>query len=145
MGKNVVITKNAESTTIRIWDWRQVLQVRNEVGLLAKKIGFSTVAVNCITSAVLELATNIASHATQGGTITIKAKSYGEKDGIEVIAEDEGPGIPNIGISVKDNFSSGEALGFGLSSVMQLMDDFEIQSKVDVGTKITCRKWINNR
>ena len=40
-------------------------------------------------------------------------------------------------------YSTANGLGVGLPGAKWLMDDFDIQSKVGVGTTVTMKKWFN--
>jgi serine/threonine-protein kinase RsbT len=64
------------------------------------------------------------------------------KKGIEVVAEDQGPGIPNISEAMQDHFSSGGTLGLGLPGVKRLMDEFRLESALNEGTRVTVVKWL---
>ena len=75
------------------------------------------------------------------GEVTVRILKRGNKNGIEIVAEDNGPGIPDLAMVMKDSFSSSDGLGLGLPGVKRLMDEFTIDSKLNVGTKITARKW----
>jgi serine/threonine-protein kinase RsbT len=57
------------------------------------------------------------------------------------VAHDDGPGIPDIELAMRDGYSTGKSLGLGLSGARRLMDQFEIVSEVGVGTTITMSKW----
>ena len=61
--------------------------------------------------------------------------------GIELIAEDEGPGIPDLEQAMQDGFSTNRGLGGGLPGVKRLMDEFHITSEMGTGTRIITRKW----
>jgi serine/threonine-protein kinase RsbT len=99
------------------------------------------VSTFCLATAVSELAHNLVRHATRGGTITVTVLRRSDKNGIEVIAEDDGPGIPDVTLAMQDGFSSTDGLGSGLPGAKRLMDDFEITSTVGTGTRIVARKW----
>jgi serine/threonine-protein kinase RsbT len=60
-----------------------------------------------------------------------------------VVAEDAGPGIPDIAMAMRDGYSTGHSLGLGLPGAKRLMDEFEIASEVGVGTTIKMRKWLH--
>jgi serine/threonine-protein kinase RsbT len=55
--------------------------------------------------------------------------------------EDQGPGIADIERALKDGFTSGGGLGLGLGGAKRLSNEFAIESKVGVGTKITIARW----
>lgn len=94
-----------------------------------------------IATSVSELANNLFFHCPMGGRITITPLRNNGQVGIEVIAEDDGPGIPDIESAMQDGFTTNKGLGGGLPGVKRLMDEFEITSEVGEGTKIITRKW----
>ena len=110
--------------------------------LLARSIGFLDVETGCVATSVSELANNLLIHTTKGGTITMIAIKQNGKVGIEIIAEDEGPGIPDLKQAMQDGFSTNRGLGGGLPGVKRLMDEFHITSEVGTGTRIVTRKWL---
>ena len=64
-----------------------------------------------------------------------------ERKGIEIICEDQGPGIANVDLVMQDGYSTSRGMGMGLPGAKRLMDEFDIKSVEGVGTTITCRKW----
>jgi serine/threonine-protein kinase RsbT len=107
----------------------------------AKDLGFTTVSQYMISTAVSELARNIFIYA-EGGHIDLSTLLENSKIGIEVIAEDSGPGIDDLNSAMQDHFSTGGTMGVGLPGTKRLMDYFHIVSKLGLGTTITVRKWI---
>ena len=107
---------------------------------LAKEIGFSKAEQYMISTAVSELARNIFVYAEKG-TITLNILEEIEKKGIEVVAEDSGPGIPDLEKAMQDNFSTGSTMGVGLPGTKRLMDEFHIDTHRAQGVKITVKKW----
>ena len=63
------------------------------------------------------------------------------KRGLRLVFEDQGPGIPDIEQALKDGFTSGKGMGLGLGGARRLCNDFAIESKVGVGTKVTIARW----
>ena len=109
--------------------------------LLAGTAGFKETEQYMIATAISELARNIFIYALRG-EIIIRVIEKNNKKGLEIIAQDNGSGIKDIGQAMKDNFSSSDGLGLGLPGVKRLMDEFVIDTKMGVGTKITIRKWV---
>ena len=107
----------------------------------AKDIGFSKADQYMISTAVSELARNICTYA-KNGTINLSFVKNNSKKGIEVVAEDSGPGIQNIDKAMEENYSTGGTMGVGLPGTKRLMDDFQIDAHRTQGTKVTVRKWI---
>ena len=106
----------------------------------AKEIGFTTASQYMISTAVSELARNMFIYAKKG-IIGLSFISENSNSGIEIVAEDFGPGIQDIDKAMEENFSTGGTMGVGLPGTKRLMDYFKIESKIGVGTKVVIRKW----
>jgi serine/threonine-protein kinase RsbT len=118
-----------------------VVVARQKAREVAVQVGFAGSELTIIATAISEIARNIVNYA-ESGEITMNALAAGGRRGIEVIARDKGPGIPDIEQAMRDGFSTGKSLGLGLPGARRLMDEFEIQSDVGVGTTVTMRKWM---
>jgi serine/threonine-protein kinase RsbT len=106
----------------------------------AKSLGFGAIDQARIATAVSELARNIFLYAGTG-TVTVREVERNGRKGVEVICEDQGPGIANIDLVMQDGYSTSRGMGMGLPGAKRLMDEFDIRSQEGVGTTITCRKW----
>lgn len=106
----------------------------------ARALGFGAIDQARIATAISELARNIYLYAGEG-SVMVKETSNGLRRGIEVVCEDQGPGIADIELVMQDGYTSSKGMGMGLPGAKRLMDEFEIASKIGTGTKITCRKW----
>jgi len=111
-----------------------------EASRIASELGFSEHDCNKVATAVSELARNILKYAGTG-EILIKKIEEDRRSGLEVTARDQGPGIVDIETALQDHYSSSGTLGLGLPGIKRMMDEFEIESEVGRGTKVTCRKW----
>jgi serine/threonine-protein kinase RsbT len=107
---------------------------------MATELGFSTGDATLIATAISELARNIVSYARKG-QITLKIVNGLNRQGVAVVATDDGPGIPDIRQALRDGFSTSGSLGLGLPGVRRLMDEFEITSQPGRGTTVTVKKW----
>ena len=121
-------------------EWH-VARVRNAVRVALERFRFSSVCSAYIETAVSELAANLFFHTTNGGTISFHCKRSDGGYEVVVVAEDDGPGIPDLDQARLDGFSTNGGLGGGLPGVERLMDDFEIESRLGSGTRVRCRKW----
>ena len=72
-----------------------IVLARQKGRLLATELGFSTGDATLIATAISELARNIVSYASRG-QITLKMVNGLNRQGISVIASDDGPGISDI-------------------------------------------------
>lgn len=118
-----------------------ISHARQEAVKLAEILGFNKASCCIISTSVSELANNLVFHTIRGGNITIIPLIKDDKKGIEIIAEDEGPGIPDIDLAMHDGYSTTGGMGSGLGGVKRLMDEFEIVSQIGLGTRIKARKW----
>ena len=106
----------------------------------AEQAGFNETDQYLIATAVSELATNIVRYAGSG-EIWLHLIETTDENGIEVIAQDSGPGIPDIELAMQESYSSGGSLGLGLPGIKRIMDEFAIQSSPEAGTRCTAKKW----
>ena len=129
-----------EKTWIRIQREHDVTRAVLAVDGITKSMGFRESPRYMITTAVSELVRNILKYAGTGDITVIPLKK-GIRNGIEIIVRDNGPGIADIEAAMADHYSSSGTLGLGLPGVKRLMDEFEIESALGEGTRVTVRKW----
>ena len=119
---------------------QDIVLARQKGRALAAEFGFAAGDATLIATAISELARNIVSYARKG-QITLKIVNSTSRQGLSIIASDEGPGIPDISQAMRDGFSTSGSFGMGLPGVRRLMDDFEITSRPGKGTTVTVKKW----
>lgn len=107
---------------------------------LAASLGFSTTDQTLIATAISEVARNIVVYAQHGEIVLCQTADDG-RVGIVVMAIDQGPGIDNKELALRDGFSTKNSLGLGLPGARRLMDDFILDSEVGRGTTVTMKKW----
>lgn len=129
-----------KAETINIQSSSDVVLVRQAVRQVAVKIGFGLVDQTKIVTAASELARNTLDYGG-GGTVTIETLQEERRRGIRLIFADQGPGIPDIELALQDGFTTGSGLGMGLSGAKRLASEFEIQSVVGEGTRVTIVRW----
>ncbi|MFN6562183.1 MAG: anti-sigma regulatory factor [Nostoc sp. ChiSLP01] len=129
-----------KTETLEIQSSGDVVLVRQAVRQLAVEIGFSLVDQTKIVTATSELARNTLDYGG-GGTAKLETLEEGRRRGIKLTFEDRGPGIPDIELALKDGFTTGSGLGMGLSGAKRLANEFEIQSAVGEGTRVTIIRW----
>jgi len=128
---------------VRISDPSDVAISRQRTREVAARQGLSGTATEALTTAVSELARNIVVHAG-AGEIRIAAVTGRRNRGVVVTALDTGPGIADIAQAMQDGFSTSGSLGFGLPGARRLVDEFEIESTVGEGTRVTVRSWASD-
>lgn len=117
-----------------------VVRVRQAVRALAIRAGLSLVDQTKVVTAASELARNTLDYGG-GGTVVLERVANGPKPGIRLTFEDQGPGIADIELALKDGYTTGGGLGLGLSGAKRLSSDFSIQSKVGEGTRVIITRW----
>ncbi len=108
---------------------------------MSQAVPFQPVDQSRIATAVSELARNILKYAGHG-QITLRQIADSARRGMEIVAEDNGPGIADRDRALTDHFSSGGTLGLGLPGVKRMMDEFALESEPGAGTRVTIRKWL---
>jgi serine/threonine-protein kinase RsbT len=127
---------------ISIQKEQDVILFRNRLKEFATRIKMGLVNQTKLITAASELVRNMLKYA-DGGDITIEVVTKGRDNGIRVIFRDEGPGIADIKLAMKDGYSTARSLGLGLPGAKRLVNDFSITSEVNKGTVVTIIKWAN--
>ena len=70
-----------------------------------------------------------------------KSLQDGIKRGLRLTFEDQGPGIPDIDLALTDGYTTGKGMGLGLGGAKRLVNEFEINSRVGEGTRVTITRW----
>ncbi|UFS69756.1 anti-sigma regulatory factor [Geomonas sp. RF6] len=135
------MSSRSEIARIEMTTDESVVVGRHQVRTVAQQMGLSLLDQTRLVTAVSELGRNVIVHG-RGGTMTVNRLQEEDKEGIEVIFSDNGPGIPDVKLAMTDGYSTAGSMGIGLHGAARLVDDFKIDSEVGVGTTVTIRKWI---
>lgn len=117
-----------------------VVRVRQAVRNLAVQAKFSLVDQTKLVTATSELARNTLVYGG-GGEALVALVDRAERTGIEILFRDDGPGIPDLELALTDGWTSGGGMGLGLSGAKRLVDEFELDSARDRGTRVRIVKW----
>jgi serine/threonine-protein kinase RsbT len=117
-----------------------VVRVRQLVRSVAVTAKLSLVDQTKLVTAASELARNTLVYGG-GGRAEVSIVSNRGRAGIRVYFADDGPGIGDLDLAMTDGYTSGSGLGLGLSGARRLVDEFEIDTAVGAGTRITVTKW----
>jgi serine/threonine-protein kinase RsbT len=117
-----------------------VVSVRQMVRQRAVELGFNLVDQTKIVTAASELARNTLQYGG-GGRITIDTVENLGRRGVRLTFEDNGPGIPDVDLAMKDGYTTGGGLGLGLGGARRLSSDFSIQSAPGQGTRVSITRW----
>ena len=136
------------------WDI-DAIYCRQESTRFAHAIGFDDEDSCAIAIAVSELVTNALKYAGKGRLAMRKIEE--PQPGIEVVVEDEGPGITHPDRAMLDGYSRGHmltfedwfreerSLGSGLGAVDRLMDELELEKGSHRGLRVAARKWLRSK
>jgi len=117
-----------------------IVNMRQTVRRWAIDAGFSLVDQTKIVTAASELGRNTIVHG-QGGTARLELLNDGDRKGVRITFEDNGPGIPDVELALKDGYTTGVGLGLGLGGARRLVNEFKIDSRVGEGTKVMVTRW----
>jgi serine/threonine-protein kinase RsbT len=117
-----------------------IVVARQAVRSAAAGMGFSLVDQTKMVTAASELARNTLDYGG-GGVVRILHLEENPRNGLRLVFEDHGPGIPDVQLALKDGYTTGGGLGLGLGGARRLVNDFEIQSQAGQGTRVTITRW----
>jgi serine/threonine-protein kinase RsbT len=130
-----------ETWDIRIESETDIGAVRQKVRELIKEHRFDPFAGAALTTAASELSRNIWQHAGNG-VAHLRVLINRERVGLELEFVDHGPGIPDVDRVFEKSFGElSKSPGLGLQGTRRLVDEFEMETKPGVGTRVVIRKW----
>jgi len=118
-------------------DFAKAGEAASSIRRTCMKLGLSARDVRRVAVVAYEAELNIVIHAWKG---TIRARLFGDR--VELVAEDSGPGIPDIEQAMVEGFSTaphhiremGVGACMGLTNIQRHADGMAIESTVNVGT-----------
>jgi len=134
------MTAGVGLTTISLRKSEDLVRMRQIVREHAVAQGFSLVEQTKIVTAASELARNTLDHGG-GGEVQVAVVSNGARKGLQLTFSDEGPGIADIELAMKDGYTSAHGLGLGLGGARRLSNEFKIDSRPGEGTRVTIVRW----
>jgi serine/threonine-protein kinase RsbT len=118
----------------------EVVMVRQMVRAGCVELKFGLVDQTKMVTAASELARNTLIHG-RGGRVDIQIVEDGARRGLKLVFEDNGPGIPDLELAMKDGYTTGNGMGLGLGGAKRLVHEFEISSTVGQGTRVSITRW----
>jgi serine/threonine-protein kinase RsbT len=125
--------------TLPVMTEPDVVAVRRRVREMSTKLGFSLVDQTKLVTAASELARNTIIHG--GGGKMLLELLNGPRSGLRLTFEDNGKGIPDIEMALRDGFTTGSGLGLGLGGAKRLVSEFAVSSRIGEGTKVVITRW----
>ena len=117
-----------------------IVRMRQAVRERAIALGFGLVDQTKIVTAASELARNALLHGG-GGRVEIVELTSGHRHGLRLTFVDQGPGIDDIALAMKDGYTTGGGLGLGLGGARRLANEFSLESAPGQGTRVTITRW----
>jgi len=130
----------ADDVRVAIRTDADVVTARQEARAMGAGLGFSSTDLTLLATAISEVARNITTYAGEG-EVALRVLNHGGRQGIEVVASDNGPGIADVELAMQDGYTTGNGLGLGLPGTRRLVDDFELETTPGAGTRIRLVKW----
>ncbi len=126
--------------TVPLRNEHDVVVARQAVRQWAEQAKFSLVDQTKLVTAASELARNTVVHG-RGGAMQLLLLNEGVRTGLRLIFQDEGPGIPDIALAMRDGYTTGGGLGLGLGGAKRLVNEFHLESKPGAGTCVSVTRW----
>jgi serine/threonine-protein kinase RsbT len=129
-----------KSTALPVRATEDVVRVRQAVRVQAIELGFSLVDQTKLVTAASEIARNTLEYGG-GGTVVLESMRDGVRHGLRLTFTDQGPGIADLALALKDGYTTGGGLGLGLSGAKRLSSEFDIRSSPGQGTSVMLGRW----
>jgi serine/threonine-protein kinase RsbT len=124
-----------------IRDDSDIAMARKWTRELARSQGLATNAAEALVTAVSEITRNVLVHASSG-ELVLSVVDAGGRRGIAAEVRDQGPGIADIDLALRDGHSTRGGLGLGLPSARRLVNEFRIRSAEGSGTTVSLTQWL---
>lgn len=129
-----------KSESLPIRTDQDVVKVRQVVRAWTVELKFTLVDQTKFVTAASELARNTVFHGG-GGQVRLEILQERGRSGLRLTFTDQGPGIADIDLALKDGYTTGNGMGLGLSGAKRLSNEFDIESKVGAGTRVMITRW----
>jgi serine/threonine-protein kinase RsbT len=117
-----------------------IIKARQLVRDSAIAQGLSLVDQTKLVTAASEIARNTLVHGG-GGDMRLEILNAGAQRGLRITFSDQGPGITDIPLAMKDGYSTAGGLGLGLGGTKRLVNEFDITSEPGKGTTVRIIRW----
>jgi len=130
----------AKEASFELRSSADVVAARRGVREWARELDLSVLDLTKVVTAASELARNAVVHGG-GGVMCLQVVRAGDRQGLRVIFEDQGPGIGDIDLAMRDGYTSGGGMGIGLPGAKRLVNEFDMSSTPSEGTRVTIVRW----
>ena len=129
-----------KTETLPLRSTDDVVHVRQVARQWAVQMGLSLVDQTKLVTAASELARNTVTYGG-GGEVILEALNDSNRRGVRLTFTDQGPGILDIALALKDGYTTGTGMGLGLGGAKRLVNEFDIVSRAGEGTRVSITKW----
>jgi serine/threonine-protein kinase RsbT len=134
-------SRESEGKKVDIESDEDVVRLRQVVREMSVELGLGIVDQTKTVTAASELGRNTRVYGNGGCAWLTFVRDAGRR-GLRIEFVDDGPGIADVDLALQDGYSSGSGMGLGLSGSRRLVDDFDIETGPDCGTRVTIVKWL---
>lgn len=133
-------TADAQRGSAPLRNEADIVASRQAVRMLTQRLKFSLVDQTKMITAASELSRNTVVYGG-GGTMDWEIVENGARQGLRLVFADQGPGIPDVDLALKDGWTSGKGMGLGLSGSRRLVHEFHLDTNVGSGTRVSVLRW----
>ena len=126
--------------TLPIRTEEDIVTVRQVVRRWCGEVGFGLVDQTKIVTAASELGRNALVYG-RGGVVELMSVVDQGRRGLALKFDDNGPGIADVELALRDGYTTGRGLGLGLGGARRLMNEFEVRTTPGAGTTVTVARW----
>ena len=119
--------------TVQLASDRDVAVARKSVSKALDDLKARAIRKTRFVTAVSEIARNAVEHGG-GGRLSIYVQDAPTRIG--VLCEDQGAGIPDVALALRDGYTTAKSMGRGLGGAKRLVDVFELDSAPGRGTTV---------
>lgn len=123
---------------VTVDDPSRVAEARRHAMAGAREEGMDEAETSEVGIIATEAATNLLKHARNGHIYISRLSGCGTA-GVDILAIDQGPGIPDLDRCLADGYSTTGTSGTGLGSMARLAREFDAYSQTGRGTVIAAR------
>ena len=139
-------TRTEDVVWLHVDDAGSAGRVRRVAAEAATDLGLPARSVAELEIAAIELASNLAQHATDGVVLVRRLRraggpAGGAVGGVGLVSVDTGPGMPDLARSRRDGHSTAGTLGIGLGAIERLATRMDLHSLPGRGTVLAAEFW----
>lgn len=133
-----------DATELSLGDSGDLARMRKQIGVWLTDSKARPLVKTQLLTVATELGRNTIRHGG-GGKLTMSGITEGTRRGLEMIFEDEGPGISDLSQAMQDGFSTAGGLGLGLGGARRLLGSLLVEPRAPCGLRVVARGWIDTR